>query len=46
MKVAAREVQTNRSSYLVVKVIVYWRIVCELLRMNSSNYAFGEETKR
>ena len=46
MKVEAREVQANRYSYLVVKVIVYWRNVHEILNMNSSNYAFGEETKR
>lgn len=44
MKVEAREVQANRYSYWVVKVLNYWRNVCRILHMNSSNYAFGEET--
>lgn len=46
MKIEAREVLYNRYSYLVVQVIVYWRNVCGILHMNSSNYAFGEEIKR
>lgn len=44
MKVEAREVQANRYSYWVVKVLVYWTNVCEIFHTNSSNYAFGEET--